>query len=102
MKNESKNKVHQKMTQHNLCIQVGYPSGGTLESGRELVSESNLKKGENTSMSKDHVSNTVDTRLLPSQTATQVPAMGLAALVLIRTTVFVLMHVKNGTCFWFD
>lgn len=76
------------MTQHNLYVQVGYPSGEALESGRELVSESNLRKGGNASISKDHVSNIVDTALLPAQTAAQVSAMGLAAPVVIRKIVF--------------
>lgn len=75
------------MTQHNLYVQVGYPSGEALESGRELVSESNLRKEGNASMSKDHVSNIVDTAILPAQTAPKVTAMGLAALVVIRKTV---------------
>lgn len=39
-------------------------------------------------MSKDHVSNIVDTALLPAHFAAQVSAMGLAAPVVIRKIVF--------------
>lgn len=48
------------------------------------MNESKLRKGKNASVSNDHVSNITDTRPLPAQTSTQVPAMGLAAPVVTK------------------
>lgn len=58
------------------CFDREPSKGIKKKKNRELVSETDFKKGQNTSVSKDHVLNIVDTQPLPSQTATQDPTMG--------------------------
>lgn len=57
------------------CFDREPSKGIKKKKNRELVSESDFKKEQTTSVSKDHVLNIVDTKPLPSQTATQDPTM---------------------------
>lgn len=66
------------------CFDRDPSKGNKKEKNRELVGDSDFKKGQNTSVSKDHVSNIVVTQPLPAQTTTQDPALGLAAPVMIN------------------
>lgn len=66
------------------CFDREPSKGNKKENDRELVGESDFKKGQNTSVSKDHVSNIVGTLPLPAQTPTQDPPLGLAAPVMIN------------------